>query len=140
MYLSTDLTLISQMAAAIAEAALVAERSANFSMVLSVTDPNRLYQAISNMSTSSKVVFHTSVLIKYPLIPSLVLYCIHRCPSLCEYHWHSCDCVYVFLFDSHFTLSVSMHDFRLFTFIVHKGKYFGHNDVKIGIYVYCVLP
>ncbi len=42
-------------AAAIASAAAEAATNVNFSLVLSVTDPQRLYQAAINMSTSSKV-------------------------------------------------------------------------------------
>jgi hypothetical protein len=57
MQLTSEIDLISRPAASIAAAAAVAERSVNFSLVLSVTDPDRLYQAISNMSTSSKVKF-----------------------------------------------------------------------------------
>jgi hypothetical protein len=46
-------------AAALAAAAAVAATSVNFSLVLSVTDPHRLYQAVSNLSAAAKAGTYT---------------------------------------------------------------------------------
>ncbi len=48
-------------AAAISAAAAVSGTSVNFSLVLSVTDPDQLYQAVINLSSSAKARIHTFI-------------------------------------------------------------------------------